>query len=81
MSTVSQDNYVMEIQVQQEEWAKQKDMYREEKSGLRGKGQNNINIHSFGGKRLLYTGLSKVWKTRTAVKNKTRAVSSEQPHQ
>lgn len=31
MSTVSQDNYVMELQVQQEEWAKQKTPYRKKK--------------------------------------------------
>lgn len=31
MSTVSQDNYVMEMQVQQDEWAKQKTTYREKK--------------------------------------------------
>lgn len=53
MSNMSQDNYVMEMQVQQEEWAKQKETHGEEWSGLGGlkkiqiKGQNNINIHPF----------------------------------
>lgn len=36
MSTVSQDNYVMEMQVQQEEWAKQKEAYRERERVGRG---------------------------------------------
>lgn len=43
MSTLSQDNYVMEIEVQQEEWAKQKTTYRGNKSGLWG--ENNQNVH------------------------------------
>jgi len=47
MSTVRQDNYVMEMYVQQEEWAKQKETYREEKSVLGGERQptQHVFIH------------------------------------
>lgn len=53
MSTVSQDSYVMEMNVQQEEWAKQKEtkIKREDRSGL-GKVQRDINIYSLIGKHL-----------------------------
>lgn len=40
MSNMSQDNYVMEMQVQQEEWAKQKETHGEEWSGLGGLKKN-----------------------------------------
>ncbi len=61
MSTVSQDNYVMEMQVQQEEWAKQKETYKRGKewddrgggSKKKKKRQNNINICSLSIKYLL----------------------------
>lgn len=43
MSTLSQDNYVMETQVQQEEWAKQKEnVQREEKEWLCEEGDKTI---------------------------------------
>lgn len=44
MSTVSQDNYVMEMQVQQEKWAKQKETNRD---GKRVKNQTKQNKYPF----------------------------------
>lgn len=73
---VSQDSYVMEMNVQQEEWAKQKEtkINREDRSGL-GKRQRDINIYSLIGKHLQLLYWLNVWKM-VAVKNKSRSVSS-----
>lgn len=46
MSTVSQDNYVMEMQVRQKEWAKQKATYRERKRVRWGRITICTSVHS-----------------------------------
>lgn len=66
MSTLSQDNYVMEMEVQQEEWAKQKTTYRGDKSGLWG--ENNQNVHSFVVKVSVSACLTNVGQRGRAVK-------------
>lgn len=52
---------------------------KEEKSGL-GK-KNNINTHSFSSTFTFNGFVRNVREKKTAVKNKSRLVSSQQPHQ
>lgn len=56
----------MEMEVQQEEWAKQKTTYRGEKSGLWA--ENNQNVHSFAVKVSVSACLTNVGQRGRAVK-------------
>lgn len=79
MTTVSQDNYVMEMQVQQEKWAKQKETYKDRKivSWRGGKRQNNLNIYSVSIQNMHFKLVGQKWEKEIQLSKNEKPLSFE----